>query len=510
MKNNTFQAGIGLAGLITLLLAFAVIAFGVGWLANKYFANRLSLLSNSAPDFPYLIQVDAKPGGMTWNGQQLIFTNRASPWGIVRITPLENGQYRKTSIPIVENEYKQQISIQGIAWNGTSYVALVSGDIFQSGYKKVFVEIDPDTFQATGVLTKAPDTAQCIAWDGINYWAGTRLQTADQTGRSVLYKFDEKLNLLAEFDGAGKGCQGMTWDGKYLWWGDVFSDTITLYDITHSTTQSPTIVHQYESSIKQQSGIAFDGKDIWIGDYRNQQLKRLNQKLYFDWLGNHFEIKDPGQLMLLDRFSNYLTGSSALDDLIKPLLEGKIKHEDIAGYVDTLRSRYSIDEVRQVLNSVKNKLTDASFITTLDRELNNLIDVGKIDYQDNTAVEMNSIKLKYFRGDIEDDNLIVNWKIVAGSDILSGVDAARPQQLPDDYEFETFIRYRVRVSDNKSGTEQEFEYDYFGDEDVQEDVTLIEEISPGEYIITVEMNAQYFSETQANSYSSKFELKVIY
>jgi hypothetical protein len=510
MKNKLFQTGIGLAGLITLLLFFVVFAFSAGWLANKYYANRLYLVRGTTPDFPYVIDVNAKPDGMTWNGQQLIFSNRVSPWGVVRITPLENGQYRKTSIPVVEKDYQQQVSIQGIAWNGTSYVALTSGDWFQSEHEKVFVELDPLTFQITRVLARAPEYAQCIAWDGINYWAGTRLHTADQKGRSVLYKFDVNLKTVAEFEGAGVGCQGMTWDGKYLWWGDVFSDTITLYNISNTTAKSPVIVHQYKLSINQQSGIAFDGKDIWFGDYKKQQLVRLNQELYFDWLGNRFEITDPGQMMLLERFGNYQSGSMSLDDMIKPLLDGKIKIEDIPEYVDTLRSRYSNDEVRLVLINVRNKVTQADLISILDQELNDLVDVGNIDYKDSIPVEDNSIKMKYFNGTVKEGNLIVNWKIIVGSVILSGVDAPRPQQLPDDYEFDTFIQYQLRITDQQSGDTQEYEYDIFGDEDVQENVILLEGIIPGEYKIEIETKAQYYTETRANLYNGMFELKVTY
>jgi len=510
MMNKSFQTGIGLAGLITLLLVFVVIAFGAGWLANKYYANRLFLVRGSSPDFPYVIKVDAKPDGMTWNGQQLIFSNRVSPWGIVRITPLENGHYRKTSIPVVDKEYQQQISLQGITWNGTSFVAMTSGNWFQSEHKKVFVELDPVTFQVIRVLAKAPEYAQCIAWDGINYWAGTRLHTADQKGRSVLYKFDMNLKTVAEYDGAGVGCQGMVWDGKYLWWGDVFTDTVTLYNTANSTSKTPAIVHQYNLTINQQSGIGFDGKDIWFGDYRNQQLMRLNQELYFNWLGDRFEIRDAGQLMMLEQFENYQSGNVPFDDLIKPLLDGKIQAGEIAGYVDTLRSRYSNDEVRQILNNVKNKVSQASLISILDQQLKDLVNVGKIDYKDSSPVEKNSIKLEYFKGTIEENDLVVSWKMVAGSEILSGIDAARPQQIPDNYDFHTFIRYLVRITNLQSGDEQEYDYDYFGDEDVQEDVILLEGMAPGEYKIEIETNAQYYTETKANHYNGTFVLKVTY
>lgn len=144
------------------------------------------------------------------------------------------------------------------------------------------------------------------------------------------------------------------------------------------------------------------------------------------------------------------------------------------------------------------------------QQLNDLVDVGKIDYKDSSPVEKNSIKLEYFKGTIEENDLVVSWKIVAGSEILSGIDAPRPQQIPDNYEFYTFIRYLVRITNLQSSDEQEYEYDYFGDEDVQEDVILLEGMTPGEYKIEIETNAQYYTETKANHYNGMFELKVMH
>ena len=144
------------------------------------------------------------------------------------------------------------------------------------------------------------------------------------------------------------------------------------------------------------------------------------------------------------------------------------------------------------------------------QQLNELVDVGKIDYKDSSPVGKNSIKVEYFSGTIEDNDLVVRWKIVAGSEILSGIDAPGPQQLADDYDFYTFIRYLVRITKLQSGDMQEYEYDYFGDVDVQKDVVLLEGISPGEYKIEIETNAQYYTETKATNYNSLLELKVMY
>lgn len=510
MKLQYRQSGISLTGFIVMLLVFVVFAFGTGWFANTYYANRLSLVSGDTPDFPSVVRLDAKPDGIAWDGQNFIFSNRTSPWGLVRITPLENGQYRKTTIPVVDDYNLQQISFQGISWNGTMLIALTSGEWFQSSHKKVFVELDPQTYKFTKVIGPAPDFAHCLAWDGQNYWAGTRFNTADQQASPALYKFDQDMKLVASFEGAGKGCQGMTWDGKYLWWGDVFSDSLTLYDITHSASRSPVIVHQYHPSIKLQSGIVFDGKEIWVGDVKNSELKRLQQDLYFDWLGGNFEVKNPGHLNVLDRFDKYQTGKMDLDDLIKPLLQGKVKVTDIPTYVDTLRSRYSVEEIRQILITVKGKVSSQAIQSALEDELESLISSGEIDISDNAPVAADTVKMVYFRATVDNGDLVANWEVKAGDEIYSGIDAPRPQQIPDDFDFYTFIQYTINITNLDTGTTELHEYDFFEIEDVKEDVVLLQNIIPGEYQIDIEMSAQYYTLTTASHYSGNLQIKVRY
>nr|AFI78575.1 secreted protein [uncultured bacterium ws633F6] len=504
------QSGLSLNGFIIFLLVFILIAFGAGWLANKYYSNRLFLTQSPTLDFPSAINVDAKPDGLTWDGQNLIFSNRASPWGLVRITPLENGQYRKASIPVVDTESKQQHNFQGLTWNGTAFVAVTSRDGFQSGFTKVFVELDSLTLQITKVLGKAPDFAHCIAWDGQNYWAGTRFHTTEKAGKPALYKFDQNLKLIDEYAGAGIGCQGMAWDGKFLWWGDVFSNSVTLYNIYNSKNVPPAIVHQYTTSIDHLSGIAFDGKNIWLGDYQDLQLKQLQNDLYFDWLGGRYEVSNPGQLEMLDQFARYRTGNVQINELLKPLLEGKVKAAGIPAYVAALRPRYSDDEIRQILNSARDRVSQDSITSALDHELGKLVNSGEIDYVNDDPVEPDSVKIQYFTAVIENGDLVADWKVIPGSEILSGIDAPRPQQIPDDYDFYTFIQYTVRIIDLDTGEEEEQEYDFFGSEDLQTGVVLLQNIQPGEYQIEIDLDAQYYTESAASHYSGKLEINVSY
>ena len=510
MNEHKKQTGISLTGLIVLLLVFVIFSFGAGWFANTYYANRLSLVAGSTPDFPSVVGIDVEADGLTWDGQNLILTNRRSPWGLVRLTPLENGQFRKKGIPVVDEDYLQQVSFQGISWNGTSLIAISYGDRFQSIHSKVFVELDPLTYKITRVIGKAPDDAHCLAWDGQNYWAGTRLNSAQQKGESALYKFDQNLKLVDSYDGAGIGCQGMVWDGKFLWWGDAFSNTVTLYNIHNSNSTSPTVLHQYRPSIKQQAGIAYDGKDIWFADAGNNQLTILHQDLYLDWLGGDYEISNHSQLSIAEHTAPNQSEDVSVDMLIKPLLQDNINAVDIASYVDTLHARYSNDEIRQVLNKAREKIVNTSVINNLNQEIAKLVDSGKIDYRYNEPIEDDSVKIKYFRATIENGNLVASWKVVAGEVILSGIDAPRPQQIPDAYDFYTFIHYTINISNIDTGENIELDYEFFDNEDERNDVLLLQNIKQGEYQINIDVNAQYYTETTASHYNSELGIKVSY
>jgi hypothetical protein len=225
------------------------------------------------------------------------------------------------------------------------------------------------------------------------------------------------------------------------------------------------------------------------------------------WFANTYYAN---RLFLVDGLVPDFPSVTEVDALIKPLLQGKIKADDIPAYVDSLRSRYSGNEVRQILNATLEEVPQKSISTALQSELNNIVDTGEIDYSDDEPIEAGSVKIKYFRTTIENGDLVANWKVIVGSDILSGIDAPRPQQIPDDYDFYTFIQYTINIKNLATGTEEELDYDFFEDEDEQKDVILLQNIKPGEYQIDIEMDAQYYTETAASHYNGKLEIKVNY
>jgi hypothetical protein len=507
MKRYSQQRGLSITGFIVMLVSFAVFAFGAGWFFKHYFANRYFLVKSSSSEFPYEINVDAAPAGLTTDGSSLVFSNRVSPWGFVRLTPMESGHYQKESYPVLDNKYQQQVSFYGIAWNGETFVATADGSWFDSPYSVVFVELEPGDFSIRRVIGPAPQYTHCVTWDGISYWAGLRYNNRDEDGAPLLYRFDRKMNLLGSYLAPGKGCQGLTWDGNYLWWLDVFDDAVTLFDISAST---PRKVHNYTFTIAAPAGISFDGQNIWIGDHAESQLHRLNQQLYFDWLGNRFDINHHDQLTEAVQSNQHDPRTEDIERLLQPFAQGEMKAVAIPDFVKSLGGRYNDGEILQILQKAREKADDENIVSAINSELNRLAEPGKIDYSDDSPVDDASIKVAYFNAEIMGDDLVASWKLVAGNDIYTGIDAARPAGIPQDYDFETFIRYLVRVTDQRTDEITELNYDMFYDEESREGVILIKRIQPGEYSIDIDINAQYFTKTEAKEYNSRFGLEIRY
>jgi hypothetical protein len=120
------------------------------------------------------------------------------------------------------------------------------------------------------------------------------------------------------------------------------------------------------------------------------------------------------------------------------------------------------------------------------------------------------MKLRYFRAAIDQGDLVVSWKITTGNAIAAGIDTERPHTIPEDFEFNTFIRYLVRTTDESTGETVEHDFDIFGEEDLQDNVVLINNMQRGEHLIEVEMTAQYFFEGKAKSYNNLVQFMVSY
>jgi hypothetical protein len=243
-------------------------------------ATEARLSNDPGSDFDRILPLTGDPTGAAWNGDQFVIGNRLKPWGFLRVQKSDEG-YQIQKVPVTEPGYHQQVGFVTVAWNGENYVGVADGAFFGAKTPLVFTIHDPVTLRLQRSLP-APNLIGGLTWDGEGYWAATRKNTEDSPEQARLYKLDENLNVVRELDPPGVGCQGLAWDGSYLWFVDVFSNNIYVLDVAGDTVS---VRNQYNTSFGYLSGIVYDGRNIWITEYDQKRLRRLSPKLQAEWTG---------------------------------------------------------------------------------------------------------------------------------------------------------------------------------------------------------------------------------
>lgn len=259
---------------------FAVILLLAGGILLAGCPHRVERLDDGSGDFDqiYDLAMDGSPLGLASNGRELIVANRKG--GLLRIRR-DGKHFEKEVVAVTESVHGQNIGVNALTWNGRDYVGVALGNWFNRE-GEVFTIHDAKTLQLVD-WKPAPPLLGCLAWDGRSYWAATRKHTADQDVPSLIYKLDPEFNVIEKSDAPGVGCQGMAWDGRYLWLADVFSDAITIVDPRQSP---PKVVRSSMTSLSYLSGITVFEKAIWVTDYDANRLRRLRPKVRTAWAGS--------------------------------------------------------------------------------------------------------------------------------------------------------------------------------------------------------------------------------
>ncbi len=230
--------------------------------------------------FDVAVELPGNPLNAVWTGERFVLGNRVDPWGLMLVERGPRERWRVSKQPVLEPTYHQRMSLDALAWNGRELVAVADGAWFgREG--QVFVTLDPVSYRIGRVRT-APDQLGCLVWDGRGYWGATRRNTADEARPAHLYRFDARLAELERHDSPGVGCQGLAWDGRRLWFADVFDDSLTVLDLA---TGAPRWSGGDRLEIEYLSGVAWDGESIWIAEYDGNRLRRLNPILQRAWSG---------------------------------------------------------------------------------------------------------------------------------------------------------------------------------------------------------------------------------
>jgi hypothetical protein len=251
---------------------------GLGVIApeGKEIRKTVKIEDETGDSFDRKVSLPVDPLGFTFGRAEYVLGNRRDPHGFVRLKLEEDeSAFKLTTVPVHESRYSQRIGFHTVAWNGKEYVTVTDGAWFGSSSKNVFCRHHPESYEILSTAP-APDQLGCLAFDGNNYWGATRSNTKTSGEPVFIYRFDSDFSEISRHPARAKGCQGMAWDGQYLWMVDVFNDSIYVLDIYGT---DPAIVETIPTNFSYLSGIAFDGRNIWVSEYENHQIHRLSPAL---------------------------------------------------------------------------------------------------------------------------------------------------------------------------------------------------------------------------------------
>lgn len=292
---RTTRAPSSLAPQILLVVAVALLVTAIVIAANSLrdvwqaprpsgglFAGFGGLASSPAdmPDFDVMLKLPGSPMGAASNGSAIILGNRNDPWGFIRLRR-KGDRFAPELVPVIEPKFSQKISLNALTWNGQNYVGITTGSWFgNDNSPEIFTVHDPETLQVLH-HHPAPPLAGCVAWDGTSYWAATRKNTEDAAEEAFLYRLDPQFNVIARFAPPAVGCQGLMWDGAYLWFVDVFRDSVYVLDVSE---KEPRLMHKAGTPFNYLSGIALLDGRVWIANYDSDRLFRVRPERQAAWI----------------------------------------------------------------------------------------------------------------------------------------------------------------------------------------------------------------------------------
>ncbi|MBP7866094.1 MAG: zinc ribbon domain-containing protein [Acidobacteria bacterium] len=231
-------------------------------------------------DFDRVIRLPGDPLGLAASHGDLVMGNRAAPAGFLRVRPAGADRVVVEKVPVTEPVNRQQIGLRAVSAGAAGWIGVADAAWFQ-GEGLVFTLHDPATLQLKD-HREAPPRLGALVHDGEGFWAATRLDTENAPGEAWLYRLDGALRVRDRFPSPGKGCQGLAWDGRRLWFADVFSDTLFLLEVSG---EAPGVVGRWTLPFDYVSGLAWDGAFLWVSEYGDKTLRRMSPARYAELYG---------------------------------------------------------------------------------------------------------------------------------------------------------------------------------------------------------------------------------
>jgi hypothetical protein len=399
----------------------------------------------------------AEPVGLGARAGSFVVGSRSDPGGFLRLTFEGEGRIRVESVAVVETRYLQKMGIDSVTWDGKSFVGIAAGSWFGDPTPQVFTIHDPVTLQVVD-RKPAPPLVGAIAWDGKNWWAGSRKNTegADEVAR--LYKLDSGFAIVEEFDPPGPGCQGLAWDGRRLYWADVFDDAIHVLAIENGV---PRKIESAPSPVTYLSGLGFDGTNLWAVEYGGKTIRRVRRDRLASWGGGASEAAAVQGAPPVAAAPPSALPPSPADEARIALLRKQLRSEDEFA---ALRAEMELSRL--------------GFGVEFDRYRA----MGKPPWgsEETELVELTA--------ELRGNQIFASWDIWVGDDLTRFAEEKKDKGFVS---MPKFARYEVNVGgeglQKKIGLEREAK----GGHNIEKEVLLASGLRPGKYTVSVFIHVQY-------------------
>ncbi|HUO83764.1 MAG TPA: hypothetical protein VM534_01500, partial [Thermoanaerobaculia bacterium] len=396
--------------------------------------------------FDRRIDLPGSPIGMAWDGERLVLANRLDPWGFLTLE-MQDDEAAIRNVQIFEEQYGQKVQFDSVAWNGSNWIGYTTASWFrQKATGHVFTIHDPSTLRVQEIRN-APGLLGCLVWDGEGYWAATRKNTRDAAEEAFLYRFDRDLRELSRHPSPIPGCQGMAWDGRFLWMVDVFDDSIQVIDPSEGT---PATVHRAYTGIEYLSGIVWTGSELWISEYGDNSMRRLRPARIAEWTGE----RSPAALAAMAPAPASRSKDAPDVSELRRKLRSESWSERMSAEMDLKRLGVPVDYDREQNSSARREPEEPEVF--------------------DLVAEM--------RG----DSLYGSWHIWFG-DLLFNTAGASDSLIS----IPTFVRYEVSVEGGSLNEPIELVFDATPGDNIRSDVLLSSGLGPGRYSVGVFLHVQY-------------------
>jgi hypothetical protein len=118
-----------------------------------------------------------------------------------------------------------------------------------------------------------------ITWFQDHLWISTGQQTATSGEGSYIHKLakDEDGNWMVIKTNRyqGKRCQGLAWDGQFLWSYGIFENTLYKHRLDDNLSIDSRYMFINGEPLTYFSGLAWDGHELWAANYNHNKIYKI-------------------------------------------------------------------------------------------------------------------------------------------------------------------------------------------------------------------------------------------